>query len=81
MEPRINQHLVYSTTYHAHTLDQLDNFRKFKKKTAEQIDKQKQIAREKRASLKKYTENPKLAAKYGSDGLYLTAKQKKAQFK
>ena len=66
---------------HNHSLEQLDNFRKFKKKTADQIDKQKQVARDDRAKLKKYTENPRLAAKYGSDGLYLTAKQKKAQFK
>ena len=66
---------------HTHSLDILEKRRLFKKKTAQQIEKQKQISRNDRSKLKKYTENPKLAAKYGSDGLYMTAKQKKAKFK
>ena len=66
---------------HSKSLQLLQNFRNFKRKTADQISKQKQIARDDRASLKKYSENPKLASKYGRDGLYLTAKQKKEQMK
>ena len=66
---------------HTHSLDILEKRRQNKTKTAEEIHKTKEIARNDRSKLKKYTENPKLAAKYGSDGLYMTAKQKKAKLK
>ena len=66
---------------HTYSLDVLEKRRQNKTKTAEEIHKTKEIARTDRSKLKKYTENPKLAAKYGSDGLYMTAKQKKAKLK
>ena len=62
---------------HSQSLKQLNFLRQKKKKTPDEIEKQKQVARDDRSKLKKYSENPKLAAKYGSDGLYMTAKQKK----
>ena len=66
---------------HKHSLDLLEKRRQNKTKTAQEIEKQKEIARNDRSKLKKYSENPKLAAKYGSDGLYMTAKQKKSKLK
>ena len=66
---------------HTYSLDVLEKRRQNKTKTAEEIHKTKEIARTDRSKLKKYTENPKLAAKYGSNGLYMTAKQKKEKLK